>query len=258
MNNKNIGIINYLITNKLKTSYFDDNLLKESKTIVSNFISMLNESPILQLEYKVYNNLINKNISDENKAIRYIDNNIKLFETFTTNELIVERNKLSQFNVDSDINENDIILYESIDTLITESVKLPHEVDVDKIHESFTIVLNHLMKPENKINENELTHHNINEDVVEIAIDKYNEKYSSLEEEDRKLLLKLIKSNKSEKSELFESLKNEVLNTLNGLGNKNLDEKVNKAIEKINEIKYNCKTIDDDIIKLHELKKGLF
>lgn len=225
MNNKNIGIINYLITNKLKISYFDDNLLKESKDIVSNFISILNESPLLQLEYKTYNNLITKNITDENKAMRYIDNNIKLFECFTLNEINTERNKLQQYNIDFEINKKTLNLYESIDTLITESVKLPHEVDVDKLHESFTLVLNHLMRSE--INENNISINDIliNDDVIEIAIDKYNEKYSILEGEERDLLLKLIKSNKNEKNQLLESIKNDVLFKLNEVQVNNLDEK---------------------------------
>jgi hypothetical protein len=44
---------------------------------------------------------------------------------------------------------------------------------------------------------------------------------------------------------------------LNSINEENKSEKVEKTINKINEMKYNQETIDDDIIDLHELKQGL-
>ena len=100
----------------------------------------------------------------------------------------------------------------------------------------------------------------VNEQVIEIAIDKFNEKYDSLNEDDKNLLKKLIKANKTEKQELLETYRSDCLTILEGVGKDESDEKKNKianAIRKLKEMKYNAKTINNDIIGLHEFKKEL-
>ena len=95
MENVNIGIANLIISNKLKESYFNDNLIVESKKIAKDFFDVVKESPVLQLEFKVFNNVENKHIENEQAATRYIDNNIKLFEIYTNEEIGEERLPLS-------------------------------------------------------------------------------------------------------------------------------------------------------------------
>ena len=83
MKNTNIGIANLVISNKLKESYFNNNLIEESKKLTTDFLDIVKSSPILQLEFKVFNNLDNKVIENDLIATRYIDSNIKLFEIYT-------------------------------------------------------------------------------------------------------------------------------------------------------------------------------
>ena len=92
---------------------------------------------------------------------------------------------------------------------------------------------------------------------VEIAVEKYNEKYSALSESDRELIKLLIKATPQEKKDLFEEYKVENLQMLNSLNEEKNSEKVEKTINKINEMVFNEETIDDDLIDLHELKQGL-
>jgi len=258
MKNTNIGIVNLIISNKLKGSYFNTNLIEESKIITSNFFDIVKSSPILQLEFKVFNNIENKCIENDVVATKYIDNNIKLFEVYTIQEIDKEREKLNIF-----VNENEIKLdnekvklYNAIDNLINESLQNYDSIDVDNIHESFTLVLNHIKTPKNLLSEN-IDEKSINEDVIEIAVNKFNEKYESLNEDDKNLLTTLIKSNDEEKQNLLETYKTETITILENINKDNTKDSIVKAIQKIKEMVYKQNVVDDNIISLYELKKEL-
>ena len=258
MKNINIGIVNLMISNKLKDSYFTNILIEESKKATLDFFNVVKNSPILQLEFNVFNNLENKHIGDDLAATRYIDSNIKLFEVYTIQEIDREREKLLPFISETQLSIDDkrVELYSAIDKLITESLTDYSNVDVDAIHESFTIVLNHVKSSRNVINE-DIDLNTINEEIIEIAVDKFNEKYESLNEDDRNLLQKLISSTDKEKEDLLETFKNDTLLILEGLNKDMAKDNITKAIQKIKEMVYNRQKADDDIISLYELKKEL-
>lgn len=258
MKNVNIGIVNHIISNKLKESYFSDALIEESKEMTFNFFNVVKNSPILQLEFKVFNNLENKHIENDVIAARYIDNNIKLFEVYTLQEIKDEHNKLKSF-ITENIETKDsykLQLYNSINRLIKESLKSSDEVDVDKIHESFTFVLNHLKQPK-KSTISEIDNKSINEEVIEIAVNKFNEKYESLNEEDLNLVHNLIKLDNDEKKNLLESYKAETISLLEAINTEAAKDNILKSIQKITAMNFNEFSVDDDIISLHELKKNL-
>jgi hypothetical protein len=265
MKSTNIGIANLVVSNILKDSYFNNNMIEESKKLTTDFFSVVKSSPILQLEFKIFNALENKTIENEVIATRYIDNNIKLFEVYTLQEIEAERGKMTQFllekavtNIkDADYDLDKIKLYEAIDTLITESLNDYDKVDVDNIHESFEIVLNHIKTPKKQALTESKQTEAVDSNIIEIAINKFNEKYDSLNEDDRNLLKRLIKSNDKEKLGLFEEYKTECLAILEGVKKDSIEEKILKTIQKIKEMKHNSMTLDDDIIGLHELKRGL-
>lgn len=257
MENINIGIANIIVSNKLRNSYFNETSINESKKLAFDLLETVKSSPILQLEFKVFNNIANKHIDDDQSATRYIDNNIKLFEVYTNEEIKTEREKLNQFISESEIPSDDKVkLYSAISTLIEESLKVGNEIDVDNIHESFTYVLNHIKTPKNTLVEN-VEQTNVNEDVIEIAVGKFNDKYVSLDESDRNLLKTLIKSTTKEKESLLESYKSETLEVLESINEAEADDHIAKAMAKIREMVYNAKSVDDDIIGLHEFKKEL-
>jgi hypothetical protein len=255
MKNINIGIVNLVVSKKLKDAYFSNTLIEESKQYMNEFFSIIKNSPILQLEFKIFNNIETKHIENDVAATRYIDNNIKLFEVYTLSEIEKEHEKLKQFIAeDVKVDDNRVKLYIAINNLIKESLSNYENIDVDVIHESFEYVLNHIKKP--KVDESH-PHNLINEDVIEIAINKFNEKYSTLNEDEKGLLLKLIKSTPEEKESLLEEYKNENLIILEGMNKENIKESLTKAIQKIKEMSFNPSTVDDDIISLFELKKGV-
>lgn len=252
----NIGLVNLIVSTQLKEAYFNEPLLVETKKNASKFLDIVKNSPILQLEFKVFNNIENKHIVNEMLGMRYIDDNIKLFEVYTIEEMEREHEKLKPFiNENVDLDTKKIKLYESVWSLIKESLIDKEEVNVDNIHECFDYVLNHIKTK--KISDQKQVPENINEEVIEIAIDKFNEKYEKMALDEVKLFKRLIESNENEKENLFEEYKNENLSILNELKNENNSEKINKSIQKLNEMVFNVESVDDDIITLHELKKGL-
>lgn len=262
MKNVNIGIANLIISNKLNESYFNDKLVGESKKSAFDFLNIVKTSPILQLEFKVYNNIETKHIENELLAKEYVDNNIKLFEVYTIEEIEAEHEKLAEFfqrDIISKLTEYNlekVDLYNAIDTLITESLKLTEDIDVDNIHESFTLVFNHVKSPKKALIEN-VDVEPVNEDVLEIAVGKFNEKYASLDESDKDLLRTLIKADWREKKALLETYKTETLAILEDIDKESVKDNIAKAIEKIKEMVYFGKSVDDDIIGLHNFKKEL-
>lgn len=256
----NIGIANLCVSDKLKMSHFNDNVefISESKDNANDFLQTIKNSPLLVLEFKVFNNIENKEIDNDLIATRYIDSNIKLFETYTVDEINEEHNKLLKFIDESIVLDNEkVVLYNSITNLIVESISDNNSIDVDEIHESFINVLSHIKKNKKKEDKVIVENNNINEDVVEIAINKFNEKYSDLDIEDRKLLKNLINSSYTEKKKIFEEYKTTTIDCFNKLDVEKYQEKIILATDRINEMTITKDTIDDTILKLHELKKGL-
>jgi len=258
MENINIGIVKSLISSKLGESYLNNDSIDETNGLASKFFDVIKDSPILQLELKVFENLEKKNIENDIIATRYIDNNVKLFEKFSFEELKKEHEKLKRFVDEKKLKvaREKNLLFESINNLILQSVCECDDVDIDVVHESFEIVLNHIKEPKKQIVESVDTG-DLNDSVIEIAINKFNKKYESLAEEDKSLLKTLIESSLDEKKVLLESYKEKSLEKLNNVETEGIENKINESIEKINTINFNPETINDDIINLHELNKAL-
>jgi len=252
----NIGVIKYILTQKNKDIFLqEDTTIKNTEII--EFLNVVKNSPILKLENKVFQNIENKTILNESLAMRYIDKNIKLFEVYTKDELINEHKKIEKFLNGIDINETkEIKLYNAITDLIIESISENEKIDVDTIHESFIIVLNHVMEEKNK-NEIENTDEIINEEVLKIAINKFNEKYSKLNENEFKLLNTLLEKDFSQKMVLFEEFKNNIFDKLNNINDDSYKEKIDETVNKINLIVNTETNIDDNILNLYELSEGL-
>jgi hypothetical protein len=258
MKSINIGIVNLVVSKKLKDAYFSNTLIEESKQLTNSFFNVVKNSPILQLEFKVFSNIENKHIENDLIATRYIDNNIKLFEIYTLDELEKEHQKLKPFlTEDIQVDDNKVQLYIAVGNLIKESLSNYDIVDVDKIHESFEMVLNHIKDTKQSISESVEPVELISEDVIEIAINKFNTKYESLSEDDKKLLKTLIVSDDKTKEKLLEDYKSTDLKIMEEINSDVVDDIKIQAIQKIKLMEFNSESVDDDIIKLHELKKDL-
>ena len=255
MKNINIGVANLVVSDQLKESLLNDSSINEARNTTSELLNVVKNSPILQLEFKVFNNIENKEIMNETLAPRYIDNNIKLFEVYTLKELQREHKKLKPFIPDNITENEKTKLYNSIATLIEESVKPSDSIEVDEIHEAFSTVLEHVTKPKRK--EEKTVPNDINEEVVEIAINKFNEKYEKMSLDEVNLFKRLVNADENEKKEIFEEYKNSNISILKSLSEENENDKISKSLNRINEMTYKSDQADGDIIKLFELHRGL-
>jgi hypothetical protein len=257
MDKINVGLVKMIILEKLNESLLNEKSLNILKEQVSKFCNIVNNSPILQLEYKIFENIENKFIDNDVIATRYIDNNIKLFEKYSIEDINIEHNKLLEFINDTNINTNKKKINESIHDLIIESNIKNTDPNIDLLHESFINVLNYLKtnNKENVIIENNET--NFNNSIVEIAISKFNDKFNELGNDDKDLFKILTKSSKEEKKSIFEKYKSDIKVILENANNNEIKERIDESINKIDKMEYNYKTINDDIITLFELNKAL-
>ena len=86
-------------------------------------------------------------------------------------------------------------------------------------------------------------------------MNKFNEKYSELNESELLFVKNVINCN--DKQEFFNDLISENLLILKSIADSENNGKITKTIERINEMKYNDKTFNDDILKLYELRMGI-
>lgn len=262
INKINTGLVKMIILENLNESLLNEKSLNILKETVSKFCNVVNDSPLLQLEYRLFENLENvKNIDNDIIATRYIDNNIKLFEKYSIDEINNEHKKLLEFidvNNTYNIDVNKIKINESIYNLIIESNKLNVTPNIDLLHESFITVLNYLKDNKNNIIINENNDDtSLNNSIVEIAISKFNDKFNKLDENDKDLFKILTKSSKEEKKSIFEKYKSDIKITLENINNDEIKDRINESINKIDKMEYNNKTINDDIITLFELNNAL-
>lgn len=267
----NLGIIKSIILNQLNEAYFSKKISKNVDDLTADFIETVRSSPVLQLEMRVFDNIENKYIDNDTLASRYIDTCLKLFENINIDDFRnsnIKLNKLLSENENLDIIKDDsnIKLYNAVYNLIEQTL-LKYDADVDILHESFTIVLEHI-----KTNTKVMINENLNNDIMDelvlkIAVDKFNEKYSKiLTEEDQKLIKNLNNSNIEDKKNIFEEYKNKNLEIIKNIKVEDeADEKVkeklisriNENIDAITKMTFNESESDDQILKLYELNKNL-
>jgi hypothetical protein len=265
---------------KINFGYIKDGLVKNASSLYLNenkidktlkeFLNLVKSSPILTLEFIIYKNIENKYISDDFLATRYIDENISMLKNFTKKEIKEENSKLdSFFNETHIVSDDKVKLYESIESIILENAKDSNYKDIDKIHGSFENILNYI-KNNNKnenIQENKTIFSEYKDKYLNIdfifnnAVKKFNEKYSHLSEDEKRLLKIMINEQDDQKENIFNEIVVETLNKIDSLlkneDDPSVSNKLVKVKEKINEMKFNKETLINDITKLNSLKENL-
>ena len=135
---------------------------------------------------------------------------------------------------------------------------------IDLIHEHKLNVVNWLTSDKEVINEDtEFVKPNVDPNkFLEIAVSKFNEKYSELNEEEKNILKVLRENKKDSVKDLFESLMRENIKLINENINKyqnslDVKEKLLDTKEAIYKMMENGDSFNENIIKLYELKNNL-
>lgn len=270
----NFGTIKDIYAKFLIDSYITEsksNKKNKNKLNYRNFIKNITENSILRTEFIVYKNIENGYFPSEISAVEYLKENISLFEKFSKKDIIKENEKLGTklivtykgYKVPGEKFPTDISLmkskeiHEAIHNLITleKTTKT-----IDKLQISFEVVKNWLNTPKT-ISETKKPIVNADK-FLTIAVDKYNEKYSSLTEEDKKIIKTLMSTNKSEKEILLKNMVKESIVLINNAlkeygSNIDVKSRLLEAKDVVYNLEFNEETYKEDISKIYDLKKSL-
>ena len=232
-----------------------------TKKLFKKYVKAIKESEILKTQFLVYSNIENKIDSDSFSANIFVSENIKLMEKYKQSDILKENIKLKNI-LKSDVN------------------KLNEDYDLSKLHESISNLIFIKKTPKNIDNVmaeiKNLTNHittnkakTVTESIelpvgvlTNLMVDKYNKKYSTLEESDKETLKILIDNNVENKKNFYMKTLDECIDLVDGLLKESQDEykeKLTKVKSKLQEDKEDTKEIDylGKIFKLMELKNNL-
>ena len=253
----NFGNINNAFSEIMLESFINKD--KNKKKIVDSFISTVNENKILKTQFSIYKNITDKCESNDLKIREYIKENINLMSRFNISDIIKENVKLitsmgkSNTHIDKDYTHKQ--LHENINTLILfNNNKNPN--NVDKIVESFDHVFNYI-----KNNKPVVKEPVISEAVGVIAVDKFNDKYSSISNDERAILKTLIES-PADKEQTFKDVILETITLIDIKLNENVNEletkdKLLKVKDKLFRLSFNEERFISDVAKIIDLKNTL-
>lgn len=264
MSKYNLGIAKTSILGKLN-----------NQTSIKGFIGMLKESNLLKTELEIFNNIETRYIPNEDMAIKYIDENINLLKAkgYTKENFLEENNKFTSLvesvGVSSSLKEE---LYKNINTLLYESLQGKKTTNVNKLHDSFMYVVEHIKNNKKPIIESPVIPADLitHEYVIKKAIQGFNEKYSkALSESEMKVLNSIINETTEKRKEIFDTIRESALSELKTVKNeigstKNLDvkeqreveqyvSKINESINKVTTLQFKEETYEEDVIGLVDL-----
>jgi len=250
----NFGIIKNTFNNILVEGIITKN--EPSKKLFKDYIKTIKESEILKTQFIVYSNIENKIESDVSKATLFVKENIELFSKFKKGDIIKENNKLKDLLGSNDIIHEKNELYENLNTLILSDKKAEN---IDSIVESTTKIVDYILN--NKSRDNFERIDLPNSVITSLMVEKYNQKYSSLDESEKNILKTLISSDENGKKDMYSKLIRECIDLVNAKLNTDDLEIKDKLLKVKDKLLSDNQEINENFIKniskLAELKNNL-
>jgi hypothetical protein len=253
----NFGKIKYTY-NTLLAEGISKNSSKE-KVAFKKYIKTVKESAVLKTQFDVYYNIENKIESDKFKAVEYVNECILLLDKFTKKEIKEANEKLAGPIINESLSYDNGLkskLYENINTLIlTKKSTRTIDVIVEAKNEIVDYILNN-----KKVESIDGGYGLPNSVLSEIAVNKFNEEYSELNESEKELISVVIGSNGIEQEGLYKKSVRECLDLINkrlSESSGNIKEKLLATKETLLEKEYNVETFLNDVSKVLELKNTL-
>lgn len=229
----------------------------EKRKIVKRFIRAISESKILKAQFLVYNNIERKVDENQFSANLFVTENINALKKFSKADIMAENEKLVNMSqmVKSRL-ENDYdnkSLHESITSLIFMDST---PTTVNKITESRMAVIKFINENQERVVESvDIVPPSL---LANIAVDKFNEKYSNLSEDEHKVLKVILENNDAGKEEVFnDTLSNCLKSVNNKLKESTAKEKLLEVKEKLLNTTYANESFSEDIVKLLDLQRIL-
>lgn len=206
---QNFGKIKNAYNEMLVESVVSKN--NDKKGLFKNYVKTVKETEVLKNQFLVYDLIENKVESDQSKATLFVEECLNILSKYNEKDILNANKKLVEnilFEKDSDYDRKE--LHENISTLIF-TPKTPKNVDA--IVEAKLNVVNYIVN--NKTKESDNGYGLPNSVVSKIMVEKYNEKYSQLDESEKNVLKALIDSNDEKKKEVYVNAITECLTLIN-------------------------------------------
>lgn len=184
---------------------------KDKKGLFKTYVKTIKENEILKNQFLVYDLIENKVETNESKAKTFLDECLSILSKHKTSDIIKANQKLVEgilWEKDYDYDKKE--LHENISTLLCTG-KTPKTIDT--IVEAKSYVLNYIMN--NIVKENNEGYGLPNSVVSKIMVEKYNEKYSALDESEKEILKTLIDSDSDKKKEVYANTIRECIDLIN-------------------------------------------
>ena len=242
------------VKSKLNKAYSQDLIENTSKykKLYEEFLKTIKSSPVLMLEYTIYENLKKHNL-DYNESLRFIEANISALSKIDKTTLLKENKKLEKFDLEEiDLSEDKIKLNQNIENVISESV-YKKITNVNKLHESVNFLIESLTKKdETKLEKTDkgfkVSH------IFHLAKKKLEEKFSNLQPDEMEIISTFIKGDEKKKKTVFENYKKSTKTFLLNEKDNISSEVLNETFDFIDTLEYDSETAINNLSKLFEIK----
>ncbi len=242
------------VKSKLNKAYSQDLIENTSKykKLYEEFLKTIKSSPVLMLEYTIYENLKKHNL-DYNESLRFIEANISALSKIDKDVLLKENKKLKKFDLkEIELSEDKINLNKNIENVINESV-LKKITNVNKLHESVNFLIESLTKKDETQLKKSDNNFKISH-VFNLAKKKLEEKFSNLEQDEMEIISTFIKGDEKNKKVIFENYKKSTKNFLLKEKDNISSEVLTETFNFIDTLEYNSETAINNFSKLFEIK----
>lgn len=252
---KNFGKIKNTYNEVLVESVITKN--KNKKELFKTYIKTIKENEILKNQFLVYNLIENKVESNEGKAKTFLEECLNLLSKYTTSEIMKANKTLVEgiiFETDYDYDKKG--LHENLSTLICTS-KTPKNIDA--IVEAKSYVVDYILNNKEKTVGESIDLPNSM--LSTIMVEKYNDKYSTLDETEKSVLKALIDSDDNKKKEVYSNVVRECIDLIDAKLKESDLEAKDKLLRVKDKLLSDKQEISEDfnknISKLVELRNSL-
>jgi len=249
----NFGYIKDTFNNILSESILTKN--EEGKKLFKKYVQTLKEDSKLKREYLIYKNLTTKKFTNESDAKDYIKENISLLKSNNPSKGL---KKLNTILGDKElVNENEEI-YNHIN-ILRNTKKTPN--NLEKIQESLNFFKERMLKEEIVV-ESEYDTTGVPPSILtKLAVNKFNNKYENITEEEKNIIKNILNGNDEDKEETYTNLKNECIDIIDNRLTENSDldlkDKLLKVKDKLLRMSFSKETFPTDIDSIYNLKNSV-
>jgi site-specific DNA-cytosine methylase len=235
---------------------------ENKKTLFKKYIKTLKESEILKTQFLVYENIENVIESDKFSANLIISENLDLMSKFNQKDILKENIKLM-----------------SISKEVSDRIKMSYDEKLSNLHESISKLV-FLEKTPKTINEITNSRKDILDYIItnkektvsesydvpnsmlsSILVEKYNEKYSTLNESEKEVIKTLIESDDNAKLDVYKKITRECIDLIDLKLNESDLETKDRLLRVKDKLLNTTITLDEDFLrnvsKIIELKATL-